>query len=65
MNFLLQLWECGIEQCKELCRQHETITYDYVRLAELHVSGYTAKLALKTDLYAPYFTLYFTPFSPY
>ena len=38
MNIVLQLWECGIEQCKELCIQHETITYDYVKLAELHVS---------------------------
>ncbi|XP_065920842.1 dedicator of cytokinesis protein 1-like isoform X2 [Dysidea avara] len=31
-----KLWECGIEQCKDLCKQHETVTYDYVRLAEIH-----------------------------
>ena len=38
-NFLSQLWECGIEQCKEIASQLETVTFDYEKLSDIHVSG--------------------------
>ena len=34
----LQLWECGIEQCKEIASQLETVTFDYEKLSDIHVS---------------------------
>lgn len=34
----LQLWECGIEQCKELASQLESVTFNYEKLSEIHVS---------------------------
>ena len=33
-----QLWECGIEQCKEIASQLETVTFDYEKLSDIHVS---------------------------
>lgn len=38
-NSLPQLWECGIEQCKEIASQLETVTFDYEKLSDIHVSG--------------------------
>ena len=35
---LPQLWECGIEQCKENASQLETVTFDYEKLSDIHVS---------------------------
>ena len=37
--FVLQLWECGIEQCKEFASQLETVTFNYEKLSEIHVSN--------------------------
>ena len=34
---VLQLWECGIEQCKEIASQLETVTYNFEKLSEIHV----------------------------
>lgn len=34
----LQLWECGIEQCKELASQLESVTFNYEKLSDIHVS---------------------------
>ena len=34
----LQLWECGIEQCKELASQLESVAFNYEKLSEIHVS---------------------------
>lgn len=35
---LSQMWEKGIEMCKELALQYELETLDYVRLSEILVS---------------------------
>lgn len=37
--YCVQLWECGVEQCKDLIKHHQG-TFNYQRLAELHVSGW-------------------------
>lgn len=37
----LQLWECGIEQCKELASQLESVAFNYEKLSEIHVSVIT------------------------
>lgn len=36
--YFSQLWECGIEQCKEIASQLETVTFNYDKLSETHVS---------------------------
>lgn len=33
-----QLWECGIKQCKEIASQLESVTFNYEKLSEIHVS---------------------------
>ena len=35
---ILQLWECGIQQCKAIASQLETVTYNFEKLSEIHVS---------------------------
>ncbi len=37
----LQLWECGIQQCKEIASQLEAVTFNYDNLSRMHVSMYT------------------------
>ena len=32
-----QLWECGIQQCKAIASQLETVTYNFEKLSEIHV----------------------------
>jgi hypothetical protein len=34
----IQLWECGIEQCKDLASQLESVAFNYEKLSEIHVS---------------------------
>lgn len=31
-----KLWECGIEQCREIASQLESVTFDYEKLNEIH-----------------------------
>ena len=41
MNSMLlhcQMWEKGLDLCKELAKQYETETFDYIRLSQLLVS---------------------------
>ncbi len=32
------MWECGIEQCRDFASQLETVTFNYSKLSEIHVS---------------------------
>jgi len=34
---VLQMWEMGIDLCKELSGQYETETFDYIRLSSILV----------------------------
>lgn len=45
LSFSFQLWECGIEQCKEIASQLELL-FDYEKLSQIHVCSSHMKLGI-------------------
>jgi hypothetical protein len=47
-----KLWECGIEQSKEIARQLESVTFDYEKLSQIHETISRFYISILTEVRA-------------